>query len=363
MKEKRCIGLTRHLHRCHRIGDRLILCPDHRKQQLGWMLLLVLVIGGGIASYYSLTLTSANSLKKKSTPKEHQISILPGEDLTEKQRDVWATSLYALRKHHGVNPFIFDKKIFQSIELIGLFDMQREDALVKDLMRHHGFLTCNPSIHRSAVLDRRDKYDVEFKLDNPKMNLKDWTNWIRGMEDLFENHQFEHRPSFKYENPIDISLPYPPWREATKIINPIQKKGMISPTRIIIFENDITAMSDKNILLTIDGSKKGVTISGFIPFKSLDQDDIEKVSEIRMTITNKSGKMFTSQIHQTLAERFRVVFPAEFMPRQKRLLPGRYQLRIYINSVKVWDTEFRVDKAGRVDWGRYADRKAGIGGL
>jgi len=315
-------------------------------------------LAGGIASYYSLTLTSANSSKKKSALKEYQLSISAGRDLTAEQRDMWVTNLYELLKSHGFNPFVFGKKDAQTIELIGLLDIRREEATVKDLMKSNGFLASNPSINRSAVLDRQDKYDVEFELDNPEMNSEDWATWVMEMEELFENHHFEYRPSFHYENPMVMSLPYPPWREAPKIMALIKKKGMILPTRFIIYENDITATSQKNMLLTIDGSKKGVTISGFIPFKSLDEDDIEKVSDIRMTITDKSGKMYTSQHDQTLAEKFSVVFPSEFMPRQKRLLPGQYQLRIYINSEKAWDTEFQVDRAGNVKWDDSADLRA-----
>jgi hypothetical protein len=358
MKENPCFGVTRNLHRCKRTGNWLIFCPQHLKQWLVLLSFLIFVVGGGISSDYSLMLTSENSSKQKSTIKEYQISISPGGYLTAEQRNLWVTNLAELIKSHGFNPFILGKEDAQTIELIGLFDIQREEAIVKDLMKNNGFLVCNPSINRTAVLDRQDKYDVEFELDKPKMNLEDWANWISEMEELFENNRFEYRPSYHYENPMVMSLPYPPWREITKIMNLIKKKGLILPTRFIIYENDITATSLKNMLLTIDSSNEGITISGFIPFKSIDEDDFKEVSKIKMTITDKSGKMYTSQLNQTLAEEFSVVFPSKFIPHQTRLLPGRYQLRIYVNPEKAWDTEFQVDQAGSVDWDYSVDRRA-----
>lgn len=301
--------------------------------------------------------TSADPLRQKSANKDYQISISPGSYLTTEQRKLWVTNLAELLKRHGFNPFIFGKEDAQTIELIGLFDIQGEEAIVRDLMKNNGFLVCNPSINRSAVLDRQDKYDVEFDLDKPKTNLEDWANWISEMEELFENNHFEYRPSYHYENPIVVSLPYPPWREITKIMILIKKKGLILPTRFIIYENDITATSGKDLLLCIDSSNEGISISGFIPLKSIDEDDLRKVSKIKMTITDKFGKMYTSQLNQPLANGFSVVFPSEFIPNQTRLLPGRYQLRIYVNSEKAWDTEFQVDKAGSVDWDYSVDRR------
>lgn len=357
MKENPCFGVTRNLHRCKRTGNWLIFCPQHLKQWLVLLSFLIFVVGGSIASYYYLMLTSANSSKQKSANKEYQISISPGGYLTTEQRNLWVTNLAELLKSHGFNPFIFGKEDTQSIELIGLFDIKGEEAIVKDLMKNNGFLVCNPSINRSSVLDRQDKYDVEFELDKPKMNLENWANWISEMEELFENNHFEYRPSYHYENPMVVSLPYPPWRDITKIMNLIKKKDLILPTRFIIYENDITATSHKNMLLAIDSLNEGITISGFIPFKSIDEDDFRKVSKIKMTVTDKSGKMYMSQLNQPLANEFRVFFPTEFIPNQTRLLPGRYQLRIYADSEKAWDTEFQVDKAGSVDWDYSVDRR------
>lgn len=334
-----------------------MFCPEHRKQLLAGLLFLAFVLGGSIAFYSYLMLTSANSSKQKSALQEYQISISPGSDLTTEQREIWVTNLAELLRSHAFNPFILGEEDAQTIELIGLFDIQREEFRVKDLMKNNGFLVCNPSINRSAVLERQDKYDVEFELDNPQMNSEDWANWVSDMEELFQSHYFEYRPSFHDENPMVTSLPYPPWRETAKILNLVRKKRLILPTRFIIYENDITATSEKNMLLTIDRSKKDATISGFIPFKGLDEDDLEKVSEIKLTITDKSGKIFTSQLQQPLAEKFIVGFPSTFMPHQTRLLPGRYQLRIYVNNQKAWDTEFQVDKAGRVDWDYSVDRR------
>ena len=331
---------------------------DNRKQSLVWLSFLILAGAGGILSYYFLTHTPIDPLRQKSATKEYQISISPGSHLTTEQRNVWVTNLAELLKSQGFHPFFFGKADAQTIELIGLFDIQKEEAIVKDLMKHNGFLVCNPSINRSAILDREEEYDVEFELDHPEMNIEDWANWISEMGELFENNHFEYRPSYHYENPMVMSLPYPPWRDIAKIINFIKEKGLILPTRFIIYESDITATSDKNILLDIDSSNKGITISGFIPFKSIDEDDFEKVSKIKMSITDKSGKMSMSQLNQPLANEFRVVFPSEFRPNLKRLLPGRYQLRVYIDSEKAWDTEFQVDKAGSVDWDYSVDRRA-----
>ncbi len=331
---------------------------DNPKQALVWFSFLILAGAGGILSYYFLTHTPIDPLRQKSATKEYQISISHGGHLNTEQQNLWVTNLADLLNNNGFNPFVWGREDAQTIELIGLFDIQREEAIIKDLMKNNGFLVCNPSINRSAVLDRQDEYDVEFELDHPELNLEDRENWVSEMEKLFENNDFEYRPSCHYENPMVMSLPYPPWRDATKIVNLIRRKGLIAPTRFIIYESDITAASDKNMLLDIDGSNKGITISGFIPFKSIDEDDLKKISRIKITITDKSGKMYTSQLDQRLADEFRVIFPSEFRPNQRLLRPRRYQLRIYVNSEKAWDTEFQVDKTGSVDWDYSVDRRA-----
>lgn len=331
---------------------------DNRKQALVWLSFLILAGAASILSYYFLMHTSADPLRQKSTTKEYQISISPGGHLTTEQRNLWVTNLADLLNRNGFHPIVFGREDAQTIELIGLFYIQREEAIVRDLMKNNGFLVCNPSINRSAVLDREDKYDVEFEIDKPKMNLEDRANWIGKMEELFENNRFEYRPSYHYENPKILNLQYPPWREVAKIMNLIKRKGLILPTRFVIYEGDVTTTSDKNILLDIGSSNKGITISGFIPFKSIDEDDLKKISRIKMTITDQSGKMYTSELNQPLADGFSKVFPSDFIPKQGRLLPGRYQLRIYVDSEKAWDTEFQVNKAGSVDWDYGVDRRA-----
>src|SRR4051794_25740048 len=50
---QRCLGITRNLHRCGRVGNWRIFCHEHRRQPLVWLSFILFTVVGGIASIYT----------------------------------------------------------------------------------------------------------------------------------------------------------------------------------------------------------------------------------------------------------------------------------------------------------------------
>jgi len=49
---RRCFGITRNLNLCNRSGEWLLFCPEHKKQPLIWLFILIFTIGTGVVNYY-----------------------------------------------------------------------------------------------------------------------------------------------------------------------------------------------------------------------------------------------------------------------------------------------------------------------
>lgn len=114
----------------------------------------------------------------------------------------------------------------------------------------------------------------------------------------------------------------------------------------------VFAWVDINLLLEIEESDRGVHISGFVPFKSLQSDDIDRIRHFRVVVITESGKQYESTIRQTLADELDLYFPKNFFPRAKHACPrlGDHRLIIYIDGWKQWDTKFVVKEDVKVIW-------------
>jgi hypothetical protein len=53
VRENRCFGITRNLHRCGRSGDWRLFCPEHRRQPIAWLVFLVFTVVAGFSSIKS----------------------------------------------------------------------------------------------------------------------------------------------------------------------------------------------------------------------------------------------------------------------------------------------------------------------
>jgi len=104
----------------------------------------------------------------------------------------------------------------------------------------------------------------------------------------------------------------------------------------------VYAQSDVNLLLSVTELEGNIVINGFVPLKSLKEEDGETISLIKIIIINPSGKSFTKEYRQTLAESFTLTFPSDFNSLKKPAAPGLYRLRININRANVWDTKFVI---------------------
>ena len=50
---KRCLGITRNLTRCNRMGEWKLFCEEHKRQPLVWVIFIVFTVIAGTASIYS----------------------------------------------------------------------------------------------------------------------------------------------------------------------------------------------------------------------------------------------------------------------------------------------------------------------
>jgi hypothetical protein len=50
---RRCLGITRNLHRCGRTGDWRWFCHEHRQQPIVWLSFIVFTVAAGGAQLYS----------------------------------------------------------------------------------------------------------------------------------------------------------------------------------------------------------------------------------------------------------------------------------------------------------------------
>jgi hypothetical protein len=73
MKERRCLGLTRTLHRCSRKSEWGLFCQEHKKQPLVWASFLLFTVLGGIASIYSAFFSQPHAQNELETAKHKQV--------------------------------------------------------------------------------------------------------------------------------------------------------------------------------------------------------------------------------------------------------------------------------------------------
>jgi hypothetical protein len=73
MKDRRCLGLTKTLHRCSRKGEWGLFCQEHKKQPLIWACFLLFTVVGGIASIYSAFFSQPHAQNELETAKHKQV--------------------------------------------------------------------------------------------------------------------------------------------------------------------------------------------------------------------------------------------------------------------------------------------------
>lgn len=76
MKNNRCFGITRNLHRCSREGDWKLFCAEHSRQWFGWLFTLIFTVGAGAASI--------SSVMPSFFPRATQSIEIPGENNLER---------------------------------------------------------------------------------------------------------------------------------------------------------------------------------------------------------------------------------------------------------------------------------------
>lgn len=65
---KCCLGITRNLNRCNRIGDWKFFCAEHRLQPVVWVTFIIFTVIAGGASIYSALRPSSTPIKRESKP-------------------------------------------------------------------------------------------------------------------------------------------------------------------------------------------------------------------------------------------------------------------------------------------------------
>lgn len=96
---RRCIGRTRNLRRCGRLGDWRFLCDDHRFQPLVWLTFLIFTVGAGGASIYNEFLA-----RKPETPPLSQSQL---EALTKLDELLNAPDELTLRDRFGFSEMVY----------------------------------------------------------------------------------------------------------------------------------------------------------------------------------------------------------------------------------------------------------------
>jgi hypothetical protein len=87
----RCLGITRNLQRCRRVGNWRMFCAEHRRQPIVWVTFIIFTIIAGSASIYAVLFpTSTQTEKVIIQPQSTKIII-------DKRRDV--VPIAALKDH------------------------------------------------------------------------------------------------------------------------------------------------------------------------------------------------------------------------------------------------------------------------
>ena len=60
----RCFGITRNYHRCGRVGNWFMFCPEHCRQPIAWLFFLIFTILAGSASIYSVLFPTSIKTEK-----------------------------------------------------------------------------------------------------------------------------------------------------------------------------------------------------------------------------------------------------------------------------------------------------------
>ena len=208
--------------------------------------------------------------------------------------------------------------------------------------------------HEAMAFRSKHKYALELIYEPGAQTsidaLDEMTIWSMEVDRVLKEAGYIILDTHYYHNPTVWNLPCQSPKTVENILQLIKDNGLAPPSSYQLLRQNPGLDASINLLLSIESQDSGIIFSGGIPSKSLTDALLGENLNYKMSIKDPTGKKYSSRFRQRSTKAVEQIYPQDFDPVSGSLIPGNYDLTIYIDDQVVWVTNFTLTETHNIDW-------------